>query len=184
MGIAEEHMRKRTTIGMGFVCLTLMVCHPVPADERLAVQPKPSRDRRLAPELDLVRHCNCEFVGICRRGKSMYNVPTDETPKVQSMSVAVKDDPTLVGIKGSRLLLSYADRTQKPSPAMLQAAGLELVEDYERGSFLLVEPVGNITAQTVDAILADDAVIHAAPDYTMKSAPVPLAVNWQPLPPS
>jgi len=156
---------------MGF--LAILVCHNIPAAERYAVRPKPSRDRRLAPELDLARRCRCEFVGISRRGKSMYNVPAEETRKVQSLSAAVKDDPTLVGIKGSRLLLSYASRDQKPSPSTLHGAGLQLVEDYEHGSFLLVEPEGNITGETVDALLADDAVVYAAPDYSMSVSPVP-----------
>lgn len=165
-------MSKRTARGWWMAVGLMLVCREALPAERLAVSPRPSQERRLAPELELVRHCRCEFVGVGRHGRSMYNVPPDQTHKVQAMSVAVKDDPTLVGIKGSRLLLSYEGRNRKPSEATLQAAGLQLVEDYERGSFLLVEPDGNITAETVDALLSDDAVVYAAPDYTMTVAPV------------
>jgi thermitase len=42
------------------------------------------------------------------------------------------------------------------------------VEDYQTGSFLIVEPQeGVVTATTVDALMADAAVTHAAPDYIM-----------------
>ncbi len=170
-----EPMITRTAIRWGIALVLVLYAGDATAAERYAVHPKPSRDQRLAPELDLVRQCRCEFVGICRRGKSMYNVPSEQTQRVQSMSVAVKDDPTLVGIKGSRLLISYAARDQKPLKSTLQAAGLELVEDYERGSFLLVEPVGNVTAETVDALLTDNSVVYAAPDYSMSVAPVAVA---------
>jgi hypothetical protein len=53
----------------------------------------------------------------------------------------------------------------------LQAAGLNLIQDYENGSFLIVEPhSGSVTAETVDALMADNAVTYAAPDYIMSAS--------------
>ena len=168
------------TIGF-LVALLLVFLNPcLFAADRVAVKPKASRERRLAPELDLVRHVDCEFVGVCRRGKSMYNVSQEHSTRVQSMSVAVHDDPALVGIKGSRLLINYDAQAGKPAPATLQAAGLNLVEDYEHGSFLLVEPDGNITAHTVNTLLDDDAVLYAEPDYMVTTAPVSQVAEPQP----
>ncbi|MFO0916810.1 MAG: S8 family serine peptidase [Planctomycetaceae bacterium] len=158
-------------ISLNLVLLCIAVSSHAFALERCAVKPRPSRERRLAPELDLVRQVDCEFVGICRRGKSMYNVAREQSTQVKAMSVAVHNDPDLVGIKGSRLLINYEKGGQKPSPETLRAAGLNLVEDYERGSFLLVEPDGNITSQTVNALLDDDAVTYAEPDYIVTTAP-------------
>jgi subtilisin family serine protease len=49
-----------------------------------------------------------------------------------------------------RLKISYA-QNNKPTEADLEALGLRLVEDYARGSFLVVEPIN----RRIDAALAD-----------------------------
>jgi subtilisin family serine protease len=84
------------------------------------------------------------------------------------MAAQVDTEIPPVEQRSTRLLISYSDMSSKPERATLQAAGLDLVEDYEKGSFLIVEPHGGtVTAETVEALMADNAVTYAAPDYIM-----------------
>jgi len=139
--------------------------------ETWAVKPQASRERRLAPELDLLKRGNCRFKGIGRNGKAIFGVPTDKTNTVRSMAVRVEANVPEVNARSRRLLISYPENGAKPSRDTLRAAGLKTVEDYEKGSFLLVEPEQEVTAEAVDTLLSDDAVIYAAPDYIVKATP-------------
>jgi len=146
----------------------LLACCDGAHAERWGVRPKGTSDRRLAPELDLVRRGGCRFKGICRSGKAVYSIPTDKTNTVRSMAVKMDANVPDVDARSRRLLISYADGV-KPSVENLAAAGLRLVEDYEAGSFLLVEPAEEVTSETVTALLSDQAVVHAAPDYVVST---------------
>ncbi len=149
--------------------------------EDWVVQPSASREKRLAPELDLVRHCDGQFKGICRRGRAVYDIPSDQEKKVQSMSIAMNSNIPRISPWGKRLLISYAGQGAKPSEATLKAAGLSKIEDYEHGSFLVVEPEDAVSSKTIEALLGDDAVAHAAPDYFMSVSPVKPSEMTQPL---
>lgn len=139
--------------------------------ETWAVRPTASKERRLAPELDLLRRGNCRFKGMCRDGKSVFAIPTEKTNMVRSMATRVDANAPETNPKSRRLVISYPDEGTKPLAETLRAAGLNLIEDYQRGSFLLVEPQGDVTTATVDALLTDDAVIYAAPDYVVTTTP-------------
>lgn len=173
-------MTKRTTIGLSIALMVMSFCRDAQSGERYSVKAKPSQDQRLAPELDLLRRSNCRFMGQCRRGRSVFYIPSGETKTVQAMSIAVRAGAPPVHAVGTRLLIKYADRNRKPLDATLAAAGLKIIEDYERGSFLIVQPNNGVTAQTVGALLADDAVVHAAPDYVMSVTPVDPSEEAQP----
>ncbi len=118
----------------------------------------------------MVRRGGGRYLGVCRRGRAQFDVPQEQTVNVQSMAVRVDDDDSDVDEKGKRLLIQYA--THKPARDTLEAAGLRLVEDYEPGQFLIVEPHEHVSAETIEALLADDAVVHAAPDYRIMGLPV------------
>jgi len=147
--------------------LVVIVCASELKSEIWSVRPKGSRHKKLAPELDVLRHCDCRYHGVCKSGKAVFEVPDKHAHKMQSMAISADADEVTVHQKGRRLMIRYADVTQKPSAATLKAAGLSVVEDYELGSFLLVEPEQAITSKTVEALIDDDAVVHAAPDYVM-----------------
>jgi thermitase len=149
--------------------LVLMSCSL--SAETWAVKPNVSREHRLAPELDLLRRGNCRFKGMGRNGKGVFAVPSDKTNIVRSMAINVDANLPETTTKSRRLLISYADGGSKPLAETLQAANLRLVEDYSRGSFMLVEPDGDVTTATVDALMNDDAVVHAAPDYVVSTTP-------------
>ena len=140
--------------------------------ERWAVKPRPSGHRKLAPELDVLRHCNSRFKGIGRNGKAVFDVPNTQRVAMQTMSVSMDAEESSVQKKSKRLLIRYQSAQQKPSEDSLRAAGLSTIEDYEQGEFLVVEPTEEITSKTVEALIDDDAVLHAAPDYVMGVTPI------------
>lgn len=151
--------------------LILVACARELKSETWSVRPKGSQHRKLAPELDVLRHCDCRYHGVCKSGKAVFEVPDRHARTMQSMAISADADDVTVHQKGRRLMIRYADATQKPAAATLKAAGLSVVEDYEQGSFLLVEPDEVITSKTVEALIDDDAVVHAAPDYVMSVPP-------------
>ncbi len=165
-------MITRTSICFSAALVGLLLCRDARSGERCTVKAKPSQEKRLAPELDLLRHSDCRFLGVCRRGRAVFDVPSGQTKNVQAMSIAINSNAPKVEGKGTRLLISYSGRDRKPSDATLQAASLRTIEDYERGSFLVVEPDEAVSSKTVEALLSDDAVVHAAPDYVMTALPV------------
>ena len=140
--------------------------------ETWAVKTRPSQHKKLAPELDVLRHCKSRYKGVCRNGKAVFDVPVNQKIAMQSMAVSMDTDDTALRRKSERLIIRYTDLSQKPSDATMQAAGLRTVEDYEQGTFLLVEPVEEVTSKTVEALIDDDNVVHAAPDYLMNVKPI------------
>ena len=143
--------------------------------ETWAVKPKPSRERRLAPELDLVRGGDCQFKGVCRNGKAVYTMAAGKAVAVRTMAVNMDANIPEVAPKSKRLLISYSAEGRKPLDETLAKAGLKKIEDYQRGSFLLVEPETAVSATTVQELLNDDAVEYAAPDYVVSATPAQLA---------
>ena len=86
---------------------------------------------------------------------------------MRSMAVAVQAETPNIEERSTRLLISYSNSNNKPSSETLRAAGLQMIQDYHDGSFLIVEPEGAVTSNTVDALMADNAVAYVAPDYIM-----------------
>lgn len=172
---AEDEMLRHS--GLLKTCLVvaccICLCRPLHAD-RYRLRAKCGAEKRLAAELVLVRRTKSQYCGICRDGKAVYDVAETEVPSVQSIAADVDRNVPPVEERSTRLLISYANDNAKPSAETLRDAGLKLVEDYQTGSFLIVEPQqGIVTATTVDALMADDAVTHAAPDYIV-SVSLPL----------
>ena len=172
-GIGESFMNRRMTVPLySLVCgLTLLTAGSGFA-ESWAMRPKASRHHKLSPELDVLRHCKSRYRGVSRTGKAVFDVAEHDSVAMQSMAVSIDPDEGKVHRKGNRLLIRYESADKKPSEATMKAAGLSTVEDYEEGSFLLVEPTEEITTKTVNAQIDDDAVLHAAPDYVVNVPPV------------
>lgn len=140
--------------------------------ERWHVKCKASTERRLAPELDLLQRGDCRFKGICRNGKAVFSIPNDKANTIRTMAVKMDTNVPEVDERSRRLLISYPDDGRKPKRETLAAAGLKVVEDYERGSFLLVQPDDEVSGATVKTLLDDDAVEYAAPDYIVTATPI------------
>ena len=176
-------MSTRMAFYFGAALFGMCLCGDLLNADDWVVVPKASREKRLAPELDLLRHCDGHhrFKGVSRKGKAVFDVPAGQAKKVQSMSIAMNSNIPRISPWGKRLLISYAGQGAKPSEATLKAAGLNKVEDYERGSFLVVEPQDAVSSETVETLLGDDAVAYAAPDYFMSVSPVKPTEMAQPL---
>ncbi len=135
--------------------------------DKFRIAAKPSQEKRLAPELDVLRQCNGKLVGFCRRGKPIIDVPKEQSDVLRSMSLSVDENAPQPTDRPVRLLISYDKLNGKPNADNLKAAGLKAIEDYEKGQFLVVEPVQVVSAQTVDTLMNDNAVVHASPDYVL-----------------
>ena len=133
---------------------------------------KCKKDKRLAPELALVKNASSQYLGVCRDGKAVIEVPDAHVQVMQTMAAAIDTEIPTEKERSRHLLLSYSDSENKPSAETLRIAGLKLVEDYERGSFLVVEPDGAVTSATIETLMADEAVDYAAPDYFMSVQPM------------
>lgn len=165
-------MNPRLLLCAGVMIAGLCSLSQAVGGENWAVRCKSSRNQRLAPELDLLQRGECRFKGISRSGKAVFTIPEDKTNSIRTMAVQMDANVPEVDAKSRRLMISYAENGRKPAAETLTAAGLKLVEDYQRGSFLLVEPQQEVSSATVAALLDDDAVVYAAPDYIVSAAPM------------
>lgn len=145
--------------------------------ERYRARATCKKEKRLSSELVIVRRAKSRFMGVCRDGSAVFEVPSDQEQVMRTMASGVEAVIPRNEVRSTRLLISYPNQNDKPSEETLKAAGLNLIQDYQKGSFLIVEPRGDVTSQTVDALMADDAVAHVAPDYIMSIPPVEAAAD-------
>ena len=131
------------------------------------MQCKCRSEGRLASELVLVKRSDTCFRGMCRDGRAVYDVEAAEFAAVRANAADIEQVPDQRTVRSDRLLISYPDAAHKPAAATLQAAGLSVVQDYESGSFLVVEPRDGVTPDAIDALLSDRSVAYVAPDYVV-----------------
>ena len=146
--------------------IVVCACQNIFADH-FCLRAKCKAESRLSSELVFVRHAKSHFLGVCRDGRSVYEVPDGQEQKMRSMAVGVEEEIPNIEERSNRLIISYSDEFTKPANETLRAAGLQMIQDYENGSFLIVEPIGEVTSNSVDALMADNAVAYVAPDYIM-----------------
>ncbi len=73
--------------------------------------------------------------------------------------------------KSLRLKLSYKQGT-KPTSNDLERMGLKLIEDYQKGSFLIAEPFsGTVDASIVGRLEASASILFATPSFQIKAIP-------------
>ncbi|HET6424252.1 MAG TPA: S8 family peptidase [Planctomycetaceae bacterium] len=157
----------RIAIAGAVLLAQLFFCDVLHA-EKFRIAAKPSKNKRLAPELDVLRECNGKLTGFCKCGKPVIDVPPESKQTLKAMALTVDENPPPVTSRPMRLLLSYDAQSGKPAAETLEAAHLRAVDDYQKGQFLVVEPIQTVSAQTVDVLMSDDAVVHAAPDYVLR----------------
>ena len=170
-------MKLRTQRLLILVCVALALpCQRLFA-EQFCLHAKCRHDKRLSSELALVRQSKSQYLGVCRDGKAVYEVPAGQVQTMRSMATEVDTEIPDVEERSTRLLISYPSQNDKPSAETLQAARLKVVQDYEKGSFLIVEPDGVVTSGNVETLMADQAVAYAAPDYIMSIPQVEIAAE-------
>jgi len=124
-------------------------------------------EQRLSADLAFCRHAKSKFKGVCRDGRAVYDVPGSQVQALRSMATSVGSDIPNIEERSTRLLISYSSANNKPSKETIAAAGLQMIQDYENGSFLIVEPQSGLTADNIDVLMSDNAVAYVAPDYIM-----------------
>ena len=160
-------MKLRTHRILLLACVVLnFTCQPLLAKE-YCLRAKCRSEKRLSSELVLVRSAKSHYMGICRDGRAVFEVPAGQEQTMRSMAASVESESPNIEERSTRLLISYSNEDNKPSNETLKAAGLQMIQDYENGSFLIVEPRGAVTADAVEALMADSAVAYVAPDYIM-----------------
>ena len=176
----EEPMKLRTLRFLILICFILVfTCQPLFA-EKYCLRAKCKSEKRLSSELVFVRHAKSHFLGTCRDGKSVFEVPDGQVQSMRTMATNVDIEIPTVEERSIRLLISYSDQENKPSNETLKAAGLQMIQDYENGSFLIVEPQGAVTSGTVETLMADNAVAYVAPDYIMSIPQIEAAGEIRP----
>ncbi len=148
-------------------CIILVfICQPLFARE-YRLRAKCGAEKRLSPELVLVRRARSHYKGVCRDGRAVFEVPAGQEQTMRTMSAGADTEIPDGEVRSTRLLISYANPDSKPSRETLNAAGLDVLQDYEKGSFLIVEPQGAVDSDTVETLMGDSAVAYVAPDYIM-----------------
>jgi len=167
METVEALMNLRTHRLLITVCVILaFIGQPLFArDYRLRAQC--GAEKRLSPEMVLVHRTKSHYKGVCRDGRAVFEVPAAQEQAMRTMSAGVDTVIPNVEVRSTRLLISYANQDSKPARETLNAAGLDVVQDYENGHFLIVEPQGSVDSNTVETLMGDTAVAYVAPDYIM-----------------
>lgn len=143
-------------------------------------QPKPSLisggPTKLSPALRATKEVNGilrgtdssgQFVITAQRTKPAMISSLKESTSVLSVTEEIPADWTPV----SRLMLSYQGENP-PGAEELQGMGLKLVENYAKGSFLIVEPLGKvIDTSLINKIIASSKVEFATPDFRIRAIP-------------
>ncbi|MEO2033268.1 MAG: S8 family peptidase [Planctomycetaceae bacterium] len=163
----EERMNLRTQRVLILVCVVFaFACQPLFAG-KYRLRAKCRSEKRLSSELVLVRRAKSHYMGVCRDGRAVFEVPAGQEQAMRTMAASVDTEVPNNEVQSTRLLISYPNQDSKPSVETLSAARLNVVQDYKNGSFLIVEPQGAVTSGTVDTLMADHAVAYVAPDYIM-----------------
>ncbi len=87
-------------------------------------------------------------MGICRDGKAVFEVSDGQVQSMRTMAANVDTEIPSIEERSTRLMISYPHQDNKPSNETLNAAGLNLIEDYENGSFL----IASLTAESTTDI--------------------------------
>lgn len=132
------------------------------------------RQHKLAPELRALQKVEGALVGRTKRGDAVITTTKKAASRLVTDSASVGVDlSTEVDdwMPVDRLILSYRD--QPPSAASLKKAGLELIEDYAEGTFVIVQPIQGtkITGKTADELFANPQVTKAYPSHRVKLSP-------------
>ena len=120
--------------------------------------------QRLSKALVALQISGGTLKGIADDGSAVLEVTKEQSTalrgndSISRFSDRVPRQPSRI-----RLLLSYENVRSKPSREKLQEIGLEIIEDYEPGTFLIVSPKNPFTAANLNGLLTDDNVRFVEP---------------------
>src|ERR1700736_810228 len=128
---------------------------------------------KLSPALLATKDARGVLNGVDDFGRAVITTANAALSKLRLsasvMSVLQATPPSWNSVK--RLKLSYKSGS-RPTEGELKEIGLKLIEDYEKGSFLVVEPLGKqIDAKLVDKLTSNSKIQYAAPSVALKAIP-------------
>ena len=142
--------------------------------------PGAQAEQKLGPELLALMQAGkslktAKLVGRSQQGKAVVQTDKRRADQLfmdrEQFGIEVSSDTEdFIPIK--RLLLSY-EKGKRPTDASLKKAGLKVIEDYEPGTYLVVEPIDGdgITVETVNQLDEHKQVKRAFPSYKVKLSP-------------
>ena len=159
---------------MVVVCSSLRTAHGQDLQKAIVVSLQPVKGLRaktnLAPELVATRISGGTLTGATETGDFIIASPVEKGVKELSANPILKSMSAEVPTKYqpiTRLRISYS-ANRKLTPANLKELGLKLVEDYKKGTFLVVEPADGITAALTGALEKSARVEYAAAVFRVK----------------
>ena len=163
----DETMKLRTYFLLIACCVaSFSTCKNLLASD-YCIRTQCRGEKRLSSELAFVQQAHSTYKGICRDGRAVYDVPDADVNTMRSLASQIQQNVPEIRERSNRLLISYPDLTHKPSVETMKAAHLKVVQDYENGSFLIVEPEDGVSSSTIAALMSDNSVAYVAPDYIM-----------------
>jgi len=170
----------RLSIYTAAFCTVVAVLHAqTPAANLKSVKPRTGvsltagTPPKLSAALIATRDANGVLNGVDDGGRLVITVPNSFLSRLRnSMAVArVEEQPPQNWNPVKKLKLSYQDQNP-PGEAELKEMGLKLLEDYKKGSFLIVEPVTKqIDARLVSLLEHNAKIKFAAASLRLKAIP-------------
>lgn len=140
------------------------------------------RSPKLAQELVAAKLSGGRLIGRTEDGRAVVEtaivdakVAQESISQIEGISSADTVVPEEFEVI-DRLIVGY-EPGERPAAAGLEAAGLQIVEVNEEGSFIVVSVVDGIQARTLGILEADASVSFVEPDYVVTLIPPPEGVE-------
>ena len=126
---------------------------------------------KIAPALSVTKTFNGVLKGADSKGRAVIAFSPDRVDQIKTdpaVGSITKDIPNEWKAV-SELKLSYFGNN-KVTPSELEQMGLKLIEDYDKGSFMIVKPIsGEINEKLIKALETNDKVRYVAPIVKLKA---------------
>lgn len=137
-------------------------------------------DSKLSPELLALQRAGDTMEKAHLVGRTSQGQAVVKTSKAKAAALFASPEDAGVVVSNDtenftpihRLIISY-DKGKRPTDESLRKAGLNVVEDYVPGTFLIVEPIDEdgISVETVNQLAKHKLVTKAYPSYSVKLSP-------------
>lgn len=123
---------------------------------------------KLSPALSVTKYGGGELKGADDFGQPVIALSTDGLERVKTKQTVAKELPA-AWKPITRLQVGYA-LNDPPTAVELDTMGVRVVDNYAKGSFMLVEPVdGKITAALLEKLENSPKILHINPSLRIKA---------------
>jgi len=132
------------------------------------------RDAKLSPALAATKDADGILKGSDDAGRAVIAVQAETSIAALKTSAAVEkivEDAPDTWTPVKTLKVSYEGKN-RPTDGELKALGVTLIEDYKKGSFMIVEPVDKeIDASLATRLEENDKISYIAPSFNIQAIP-------------